>query len=72
MSKTFPIDELKELVKPEDLIDVLDSLFDNGLISGYYYNYECGEVEIDIPKNVEIAEIVAGFKELSGNGKRMH
>lgn len=70
MTKVFQIKELQELVAPDDLIDVLESLLKNGFLSSYYYDYVLGEVELDIPKNVEINEIMDGFQEHVETGRK--
>jgi len=57
MTKRFLIQELEEIVKPYDLLDSLDSLLQNGKLSSYYYDYECGEVELEIPDSVVIEEL---------------
>lgn len=57
MTKRFQIQELEELIKPHDLIDTLDSLMKNGKLDSYYYDFEGGEVELEIPDNVVIEEM---------------
>lgn len=70
MTKIFQIKELEELVAPYDLVDVLESLLKNGMLESYYYDYICGEIELDIPKNVEISEIMSGFQEHVETGRK--
>lgn len=73
MTKIFQIRELQELVAPDDLVDVLESLLKNGMLDSYYYDYVLDEVELEIPKNVEINEIMAGFQEhTETGGKKVH
>lgn len=64
MIQKFSIKALEDTVEPYDLIDVLDSLMENEYIEGYYFNWETDQVEIDVPRHVEIAEILQGFEEL--------
>lgn len=70
MTKFFTVSELKAVVKPYDPIDVLDSLLDMELIKSYYWNYENGVVEIDIPKDVEIKEIMDNIQEFQDSFQR--
>ena len=64
MIKIFGITELQSIVEPHALPEVLQSLKDNGLLSSYRMNFEKGTVRIEIPKNVEVAELIAGFKDI--------
>ena len=71
MKKVFTASKLAAIVAPTDLIDVLDSLLDNGLLEEYYYDFELDEVQVNIPKDVEIKEVMAGFQEsMIDNQKR--
>lgn len=75
MTKRFTIKELEDVVKPYDLIDVLDSLMENQYIDSYYYDFENGQIEMDIPKGTEVMEILKGFEDLrdpESKKRKMH
>lgn len=63
MTKVFDIKDLELIVEPNDLIEVLDSLVANGYLSSYYYNWEVGEVELEVTKSAEVQEVMEGFSE---------
>lgn len=67
MLKKFPIQELEELLKPYDLVDCLDSLLSNGKLVSYYYDYDNGEVELEISDSAVIEEMFNANK-LNPNG----
>lgn len=70
MKTRFKLEELENLVYPESLVDVLNSLSDNGMLEGYYIDFRLGDVIINIPKNIEIKEIMAGFQEYPEDGRK--
>lgn len=70
MKKYFELSKLAAIVAPEALRDVLDSLKDNGLVEEYAFDYNNNEVEIIIPKNVEIAEVMTGFQTIVESGRK--
>lgn len=64
MKKLFSISKLSELVQPHDLHDVLLTLMENDLVDEYGCDYNTDTIEITIPKDVEIREVMAGFQEI--------
>lgn len=70
MKTQFKIEELEALIYPESLVDVLNSLSDNGMVEGYYIDFRSGDVFINIPKNIEVKEIMAGFQDSPGDGRK--
>lgn len=70
MKKLFSIAKLQALVEPYDLSEVLCSLMDNGLVEEFTMSYNDDDVEIVIPKNVEIREVMAGFQEIVESGRK--
>lgn len=65
MTVQFDISELEKLVEPDNLLDVLDTLFDEGKILQYQYDWENGYCFIEISEKTVIEDI---FKE-SQRGK---
>lgn len=61
MTKIFDIKDLELIVEPHDLIDVLDSLVDNGYLDSYYFNWEIGEVEMEVSSSAQVENIMKGF-----------
>lgn len=74
MKKIFSVSKLKEIVHPDNLEDVLKVLKEGGLVEEWDMNYLGDMVEISIPKNVEIREVMIGFEKVIEDGKkrRMH
>lgn len=70
MKKLFSINKLEALVSPADLHDVLGSLMENGLVEEYSCEYNDDTIEITIPKNVEIREVMAGFQAVIESGRK--
>lgn len=70
MKKRFSVSKLEDLVEPHDLHDVLGSLMDNGLVEEYNCDYNTDTIEIIIPKDVEIREVMAGFQEIVESGRK--
>lgn len=62
MLKVFTLSELIKIVAPYELQDVLESLLENGLIDGYELDFTMDECAIDIPKDMEINEVMRGFE----------
>lgn len=56
--KLFSIKELEEVVEPYALLDVLNSLVFNMYLGGYSIDYSTDTVELQIPANVQIKEIL--------------
>lgn len=70
MKKLFVTSKLEAVVAPDSLFDVLTVLAKNGLIEGYDVDFTKDELEITIPKNVEIKEVMSGFQNVVENGKK--
>lgn len=58
MTKTFSVEELEEIVAPESLWGVLESLRIEGLVEKWRVDFRGGYVVIDIPKSVEVKEVI--------------
>lgn len=69
MTKTFIISDLEDVVKPNDLIGVLEVLIDNGYLWAYDMNFTEGTVTLDIPKSVEVQNIVRELSEARDTGR---
>lgn len=69
MNRTFSIAELEDVVKPHELIDVLDVLVANGLLWGYDMSFMSGTVTLDLPKHTEVASILRELTEAQTSGK---
>lgn len=61
MTVRFEISELEKVVEPDNLLDVLDSLLAIGKLSEYYWDWQCGEVELEIPERVAVEELFSDF-----------
>jgi hypothetical protein len=70
MKKTFSLKKLQELVEPHDLHDVLVSLMENGLVEEYTCEYSEDYIELIIPKDVEIREVMLGFQDIAESGRK--
>ncbi len=70
MKKLFSFNKLQELVKPYDLHDVLITLMENNLIEEYSVEYLDDTIELVIPKDVEIREVMAGFQNVVESGRK--
>lgn len=70
MKVQFSIEELEKSIYPDNLLDTLKSLMDNKLIEGYLVDYRNGTILIEVPKDVEVREIMAGFEENSESGRK--
>lgn len=70
MKVQFSIEELENSIYPDNLLDTLKSLMDNKLIEGYLVDYRNGTILIEVPKDVEVKEIMAGFNTVEPGGKR--
>lgn len=69
MTKTFLIQELEDTVKPNELIGVLEVLVDNGYLWSYDLDFTNGTVTLDIPRSVEVQNIVRELSEARDTGK---
>ncbi len=69
MTKTFMISELEDVVKPNELIGVLEVLVDNGFIWAYDMDFTQGTVTLDIPRAVEVQNILRELTEAHDSGK---
>jgi hypothetical protein len=67
---TFPIEDLEREVAPEELKDILNTLMQTGFIESYLYDFRGGTVTLDVPRDVEVAEIMAGFTQLPITGRK--
>lgn len=56
----FDISELEKVVHPDNLIDVMDSLLQEGKLLNYFWDWQNGVVEMEISKSAIIEEL---FKE---------
>jgi len=70
VKKLFSFNKLQELVKPYDLHDVLITLMENNLIEEYSVEYLDDTIELVIPKDVEIREVMAGFQNVVESGRK--
>lgn len=70
MKTQFRIEELEEIIYPDSLIDVLESLVLNGMIESYLIDYRGGDVFLSVPRDVEVKELIAGFQELPDSGRK--
>lgn len=70
MTKIFPADELKEIVKPYSIIEVLDSMLQSKLLTYWSWDYEVGEIELEIPANVEVQELMDSMQEMPAHQKQ--
>jgi len=64
MIKVFPIPEIEEIVAPAKVWDVLESLRVNGLLTRWTLDFNTNTATLEIPKGVEVREMMAGFQEL--------
>lgn len=64
MQVKFPIPELERIVHPDNLLEVLDCLFDEGKIVGYHYDWENGDVYIDVSEKAIVEDIFKEQKKL--------
>lgn len=69
MTKTFLIQELEDVVKPNELIGVLEVLVDNGYIWAYDMDFTNGTVSLDIPRSAEVREVIRELTEAKSDGK---
>lgn len=69
MIKQFSISELEEIVKPHELIDVLDVLVENGFLWGYDMSFMSGTISLDLPKETEVRNIIRELTEVQNSGK---
>lgn len=70
MTKRFTVEALQAIITPYRLTDVLETLRGAGLISGYAWDFQTKEIEIDIPKDVEIKEVMRALQNMPEGGKR--
>ena len=72
MKATFKIQELQAEVEPDKLEDVLDSLMASGFIESYLWDFSDQTVTLDVPKNVEVAELMSGLTQLQVTGRKRY
>lgn len=70
MIKRFIASHLQHVVLPYGLEDVLKTLQDNGLVAEFSIDYGKDEVEVIIPRDVQIREVMTGFQEIIESGRR--
>lgn len=70
MKVQFSIEELENSIYPDNLLDTLQSLMDNKMIEGYLVDYRNGTILIEVPKDVEVREIMAGFETSATDGRK--
>jgi hypothetical protein len=57
MQAKFEISILEKLVAPENLLDLLDQLMNDGKLDEYYWDWENGYVTLTISKKAIIDEL---------------
>lgn len=72
MKSRFRIEELEAVITPDTLIDVLESLRVNGLLDAYHIDYRGGDVVLEIPKGIEINEMISGLSDLDISKRSKH
>ncbi len=71
MTKTFNIELLEATIEPYDLVDILDSLYDNGMVTSYDIDYRNGTVTVSVPLDVEISDLFSDESAIRPSGKKI-